>query len=162
MTHPRSHRARLTQLLAVGAVAGALGLLLAACGTGPIPGQAAGGQPSSSSSSSGSSCSASDAQSSVTIDATDGLKFVPATACLKVGGTVTWKNTGSITHTTTDDPSKAANAADAQRPPGAPTWNHQLPAGTSFSLKLTKAGTYKYFCIPHETLGMLGQITVVG
>jgi plastocyanin len=23
------------------------------------------------------------------------------------------------------------------------------------------AGLYKYFCIPHETLGMLGQITVV-
>ena len=31
----------------------------------------------------------------------------------------------------------------------------------TYSLKFTVAGTYKYFCIPHELLGMVGQITVV-
>ncbi|MGH7609458.1 MAG: cupredoxin domain-containing protein [Candidatus Dormibacteria bacterium] len=161
MTQSRSRRARLTQGFLVAAAAGALGLLLAACGTGPIPGQSGGSQPTSSSSGAAGGCSAGSAQTSVTIDATNGLKFVPATACLKAGGTVTWKNTGNITHSTTDDPSKAANAADAKLPPGASTWNHLLPGGASFSLKLTTAGTYRYFCIPHETLGMLGTITVV-
>ncbi len=81
--------------------------------------------------------------------------------CLKAGGTITWKNVGNIFHTTTDSSSLAANPADAGLPSGASTWNQPLNPGGSFSLKLTVPGTYKYFCIPHESLGMLGQITVV-
>ncbi len=142
----------------MGIAIGGIVLLLAACGTGPIPGGAT-SQPSAAASSSG--CTAATAVSSITIDATDALRFVPDTGCLKVGGTVTWKNTGDITHTTTDTPSLAAVASDAALPSGATAWNHQLLPGGSFSLKLTVAGTYKYFCIPHETLGMLGSITVV-
>lgn len=158
MIQPRSHHRRYSTL--IGFAVGGIALLLAACGTGPIPG-GSGSQPTSSGSSSTSSCTAASAQSSVTIDSTDTLKFDPATACLKVGGTVTWKNTGDIAHTTTDTPSLAASAADALLPTGAKAWTHPLPAGASWSLKLTVAGTYKYFCIPHETLGMLGSITVV-
>jgi len=97
----------------------------------------------------------------VTIDATDSLRFVPATVCLKVGGTITWKNTGTVLHTVTDESSLAASAADAAVPSGATGWNHSLPPGSSWTLKFTVAGLYKYFCIPHETLGMLGKITVV-
>ncbi|HUY08257.1 MAG TPA: plastocyanin/azurin family copper-binding protein [Candidatus Dormibacteraeota bacterium] len=159
MIQPRSHHRRYSTL--IGIAVGGIVLLLAACGTGPIPG-GSGSQPTSSSSgSSTSSCSSATALSSVTIDATDTLKFAPDTACLKVGGTVTWKNTGEIAHTTTDTPSLAASAADALLPSGAKAWTHPLSAGASWSLKLTVAGTYKYFCIPHETLGMLGSITVV-
>jgi plastocyanin len=138
-----------------------LTLLLSACGTGPIPGQPI-GQPTSSSSTSSAGCSAANAQASVTIDATNSLRFVPATACLKAGGTVTWKSTSNIYHTTTDEASLAASASDAAVPKGASGWNHPLPPGSSFSLKLTAPGTYKYFCIPHETLGMVASITVVG
>jgi plastocyanin len=116
---------------------------------------------SSAPSSSGTSATCSNPQSSVTIDATDSLRFSPASVCLKVGGKVTWKNTGTITHTTTDEASLAAKASDAALPSGATGWNHTLAPGTSFTLKFTVAGLYKYFCIPHETLGMLGQITVV-
>ena len=152
--HPR------TLVLALALVA--LALLVSACGTGPIPGQPAGQATSSSSSSTPTGCTSADAQSAVTIDATNSLKFVPATACLKAGGTVTWKSTSDITHTTTDEPSLAAVASDSALPKGAAGWNHVLAAGSSFSLKLTVAGTYKYFCIPHETLGMVASITVVG
>lgn len=159
MIQPRSHRRWYSTLM--GLTVGGIVLLLVACGTGPIPGQAAGQPSSSTTGSSSSSCTATTAQSSVTIDATDALRFVPDTACLKVGGTVTWKNTGTISHTTTDTPSLAAVAADAELPAGATAWSHPLPPGASWSLKLTVAGTYKYFCIPHETLGMLGSITVV-
>ncbi len=137
-------------------------IALAACGSGPIPGQPASQTTSNSStSSSGSGCTAASASSSVTVQATNALKFVPSSVCLKAGGTITWKNTGSIYHTTTDDKADAANPSDAQLPAGAASWNHPLPPGSSYSLKLTAAGLYKYFCIPHETLGMLGQITVV-
>lgn len=145
-------------------VAAAAAMLVAACGTGPIPGQTGGSAHTSSSNSapqSSGGCTASSAKSSVTVDATNALKFSPASVCLKAGGTITWKNVGNIFHTTTDSKSLAANAADAQLPSGASSWNHPLNAGSSWSLKLTVAGTYKYFCIPHETLGMLGQITVV-
>jgi plastocyanin len=148
--------------LGFGLALASLAVLVAACGTGPIPGQPAGQATSSSSSSPPPGCTAANAQSSVTIDATNSLKFVPATACLKAGGTVTWKSTSDITHTTTDEPSLAAVASDAAIPKGASGWNHVLSAGSSFSLKLTVAGTYKYFCIPHETLGMVASITVVG
>ncbi|MGH7640847.1 MAG: cupredoxin domain-containing protein [Candidatus Dormibacteria bacterium] len=146
--------------LAIPGAALGLGLLLAACGTGPIPG-AHNNTSSSSSSSTSSGCTAASAKSTVTIDATNALKFVPDTACLKASGTITWKNVGNITHTTTDDVAKAAKASDALLPKGASPWSHTLPGGASFSLKLTVPGKYKYFCIPHETLGMLGSITVV-
>ncbi|HVC39617.1 MAG TPA: plastocyanin/azurin family copper-binding protein [Candidatus Dormibacteraeota bacterium] len=152
----RSHYQRRSTL--TGIAVGGIALLLSACGTGPIPGQA-GPQPAATSS--GGGCTAANAQTSVTIDAGNNLKFSPATACLKTGGTVTWKNTGNILHTTTDTPSLAASAADSVLPKGATPWDHQLPAGGSFSLKLTVPGTYRYFCKPHETLGMVASITVV-
>ncbi len=160
MTHPTSRRPPL--LLGLAALGAAL--LVAACGTGPIPGQPAGtsGTPGSTTSTTSSGgCTAASAQSAVTVDATNSLKFVPASVCLKAGGTITWKNVGNIFHTTTDSSSLAANPADAALPSGASSWNQPLNPGGSFSLKLTVPGTYKYFCIPHESLGMLGQITVV-
>ncbi|MDA8395066.1 MAG: plastocyanin/azurin family copper-binding protein [Candidatus Dormibacteraeota bacterium] len=160
MTHPTSRRPPL--LLGLAAMGAAL--LVAACGTGPIPGQPAGasGAPGSSTSTTSSGgCTAANAQSSVTVDATNSLKFTPASVCLKAGGTVTWDNVGNLPHTTTDESSLAANPADAELPKGAVGWNQPIAPGKPFSLKLTVPGTYKYFCIPHELLGMLGQITVV-
>ncbi len=160
MTHPTSRRPPL--LLGLAALGAAL--LVAACGTGPIPGQpaGAGGTPGSSTSTTSSGgCTAASAQSAVTVDATNSLKFTPASVCLKAGGTITWKNVGNIFHTTTDDSALAASPGDAALPSGASSWNHPLNPGGSFSLKLTVPGTYKYFCLPHESLGMLGQITVV-
>ncbi|MHB1500455.1 MAG: cupredoxin domain-containing protein [Candidatus Dormibacteria bacterium] len=148
-----------------GLVAGAAALLLAACGTGPIPGQSTSLTSTSSGSSSGSSssggCTAANAKSAVTVIANNSFKFVPASVCLKVGGAITWKNTGNLPHTTTDIASLAANPANAVLPKGATGWNHALQPGVPYSLKFTVAGTYKYFCIPHELLGMVGQITVV-
>ncbi|MGC1184235.1 MAG: plastocyanin/azurin family copper-binding protein [Candidatus Dormiibacterota bacterium] len=160
MTQPRSHAHRYFTL--IGIAVGGIALLLSACGTGPVPGQPSSqSSAASSGSSSTSSCTAANAHSAVIIDATNSLKFSPTSACLKAGGTVTWKNVGDISHTTTDDAADAAAASDAQLPSGASSWNHPLAPGTSWSLKLTVAGTYKYFCIPHETLGMVGSITVV-
>jgi plastocyanin len=160
MTQPRTRTRRYS--IPIGIAVGAIALLLAACGTGPIPGQPSSQATAASSGSSSGSCTAATAQSAVTVDAGDDLKFSPASVCLKVGGTITWKNTGDISHSITDDAADAAVASDALLPPGAKSWNHDpLAGGASWSLKFTVAGKYKYFCIPHETLGMLGSITVV-
>ncbi|HVA20768.1 MAG TPA: plastocyanin/azurin family copper-binding protein [Candidatus Micrarchaeia archaeon] len=141
------------------------GLALAACGSGPIPGQPVGTataatQPGGAGGST--ACTAATAKPAVTIDATNAFKFSPASVCLKAGGTVTWKNVGNVYHTTTDMTSLAASAKDAAVPAGATGWNHPLPPAASWSLALRTPGLYKYFCVPHESLGMLAQITVAG
>ncbi len=92
---------------------------------------------------------------------TDQNTFDPATVTIAKGGTVTWKNVSSTQHTSTDDPSKAVNKSDASLPAGAQPWDSGLlNPGQTFSHTFTVAGTYKYFCIPHETLGMLGTVNV--
>lgn len=134
-------RRRVLRYAALVPAAVAAGGLLAACGGG-----------SSSSGSSG---------GGTTVNMTDALKFEPASVTIKKGETVTWKNTGSLVHTATCDPSKAANPADVNLPSGAQPWNSgDVAAGKSWSHKFDVAGTYKYFCIPHESGGMIGTVTV--
>jgi plastocyanin len=74
---------------------------------------------------------------------------------------VTWRNTSQLTHTVTDDPAKATNQADAQLPSGVQAWDSgDLNAGQTFTHTFDVAGTYKYFCQPHEAAGMVGTIVV--
>jgi plastocyanin len=94
---------------------------------------------------------------------TNELRFDPPTLMVPRGTTVTWVNTGGIQHTVTDDPSKAQNKADAELPAGALPWDSgNLDPGKTSEHTLDVVGTYKYFCIPHETAGMLGTIVVTG
>lgn len=97
-----------------------------------------------------------------TVEMTDEFMFEPAEIVLKAGGKVTWVNSSETTHTTTADRKKAADVANVELPPGAKPWNSGfMDAGDRFSLTFDKPGTYKYFCIPHEKVGMLGTIRVV-
>jgi plastocyanin len=92
---------------------------------------------------------------------TDANQFVPANLTVPRGATVVWTNTGQVQHTVTDDQAKAVNKADAVLPPGAQPWDSGLiNAGQSYSHTFDVAGQYTYFCIPHESLGMIGRITV--
>ncbi len=135
----RLGRRRLLTLAGVGAVAFAAAPLLAACGGG-----ASGGQ-------------------SYTVNMTDSLKFDPATITVPKGATITWKNTGSLVHTSTDDPSKATNKANAALPSGAKPWDSgDVNPGASWSHTFDTPGQYTYFCVPHEASGMIGHITVSG
>lgn len=108
---------------------------------------------------SGSTSSAGSAASTITM--TDDNKFSPATLSVAKGTTVTFNNTSQMIHSATDDPTKAANKPDAQLPDGAPPWDSGLlQPGQTWTHTFDVAGTYKFFCVPHETLGMLGTITV--
>ncbi|CCF85203.1 cupredoxin domain-containing protein [Nitrolancea hollandica] len=97
----------------------------------------------------------------VTVDMGDDLKYSPEHVTIKKGGTITWKNTSGVVHTSTDDPSKAADPANAKLPAGAKTWDSgNIDPGKDFTHTFDTPGDYTYFCIPHESAGMVGTITV--
>jgi plastocyanin len=96
-----------------------------------------------------------------TVNMTDGLLFEPADVSIAKGGTITWKNTGGTVHTATGDPSKASSPADVSLPAGAKAWDSgDVQPGGNFSHTFDTSGTYKYVCVPHESGGMVGTITV--
>ena len=76
-------------------------------------------------------------------------KFEPASLKVKVGTTVTWTAQGY--HTVTSGTPEAADPNGPMKGPG---------GFQTYSVKFTKAGTYKYYCDPHKTVGMVGEIVV--
>jgi plastocyanin len=89
------------------------------------------------------------AQEEVTVNMEDNF-FDPAQITVEPGTTVTWVQSGDNTHTTT--------SYDGLWDSG------PLPGGSdeSFSFTFDDPGTYDYYCIPHEDLGMVGTVTVSG
>jgi len=71
--------------------------------------------------------------------------FSPATATIKVGTRVTWKNISDAPHTVTSDTA---------------TWKYdkKLMPGHTLQAVFSKAGTYKYHCTYHP--GMVATLVV--
>ncbi len=91
----------------------------------------------------------------------DLLKFMPARVTIKVGQTVEWKNTSVLVHTVTADPKLAVNKEHVRLPKGAKPFNSgNIAPDATFSHKFTVPGLYRYFCIPHEATGMVGEVLV--
>jgi plastocyanin len=86
----------------------------------------------------------------ITTNSSGSFVFSPATLTIKVGTTVTWKNTTQTPHTVTSlDANKTFNSGD----------NTPINSNMTFSFTFTKAGTYKYQCDFHPQT-MQGTITV--
>ena len=88
-------------------------------------------------------------QEEVTVRMEDNF-FAPANITVEPGTTVTWVQSGDNPHTTT--------SYDG-------LWDSGMIEGGSegtFSFTFEEPGTYDYFCIPHEDLGMVGSVTVTG
>ncbi len=144
----------------VGIAVATAGTALVACASN---GAAAPSTPQTSSQTSNNSTTGSDTSggASVVVTMNDQYRYVPDTITIAKGTTVEWKNTSASPHTVTDDPSKAQNSADAVLPAGAEPWDSGLiDPGKSFKRTFTVAGDYTYFCIPHESMGMVGKIKV--
>ena len=95
------------------------------------------------------------------VEMNDALKFIPETLTVKTGDTVTWRNTGKMVHTVTDDPMKARNEASTRLPEGVQPWDSgNITRGQSWSRRFDVPGEYTYFCIPHELAGMVATIVV--
>jgi plastocyanin len=87
--------------------------------------------------------------------------YEPAKVTIKSGDTVKWINTGKTLHSVTLVPENAQNPANVSEPKGAATFDSGfMPPGATFSYKFTVPGTYKYFCVPHEKAGMVGEVVV--
>lgn len=91
-----------------------------------------------------------------------GFSFVPKHITINAGQSVEWNNTAALeTHTVTADPKLAKNKESVILPAGAATFNSgDLKPGQTFRYVFTVPGTYRYFCIPHERMGMVGEVEV--
>jgi plastocyanin len=87
------------------------------------------------------------------VAATGALKFDPATVNVAVGGKVTWTYVGGTYHTVTGGDLSPDTSSPIQG--GVLDQTHK-----TFVVTFPKAGTYPYFCQPHASVGMKGEIVV--
>jgi plastocyanin len=90
------------------------------------------------------------AQAASTVEATAANQFSPKTLTVPVGTTVTWTNPQSGFHTVTGGTPTAKDTSKMNAPLSFKT----------FEATFDKAGTYPYFCEPHASSGMTGEIVV--
>lgn len=85
------------------------------------------------------------------VDALSANQFSPKSTTIKVGTEVTWTNKGGFHTVTGGEPGK----------PDKSLVNGTLASdGATYKVKFTKPGIYKYFCEPHASLGMIGEVVV--
>ncbi|WP_158057565.1 plastocyanin/azurin family copper-binding protein [Halorussus halophilus] len=109
------------------------------------------------------------AQQQTTIDMTDSLVFDPDETTVTPGTTVTWENVGSVGHSVTAYEDEIPDGAEyfasggfdseqaarnAYPDPG------EIGGGETYQHTFDVEGTYGYFCIPHESAGMVAELTV--
>jgi len=98
----------------------------------------------------------------VVVGMTNTMTYTPDTVRVQVGETVRWKNSSDVMHTVTADPAEAFKDASVMLPDGAETFNSgNLSPSATFEHTFEVAGTYRYFCMPHEAVGMYGTVIVV-
>lgn len=108
------------------------------------------------------------AQQQTTIDMTDNLVFDPDETTIAPGTTVTWDNVGSVGHSVTayedEIPEEAEYFAsggfDSEQAARSAYPDGEVAGGETYQHTFDVEGTYGYFCIPHETAGMVAELTV--
>lgn len=91
----------------------------------------------------------------------DKSTFEPAEVRIKVGDTVEWTNHALIEHTVTCDPAKAKSPKSVLLPAGAAKFDSgEFGTDQTWRHIFTAPGRYRYFCILHEDMGMIGEVVV--
>lgn len=108
-----------------------------------------------------------------TIEMTDQLVFDPDSDSIEPGDTVVWENVGTIGHSVTayedeipdeaeyfasggfDTESAARNSYRVGDPESG-----DIAGGETFEHTFEVEGTYRYFCVPHESAGMIASLSV--
>lgn len=101
------------------------------------------------------------ADPAVVVGMTNTMTYTPDTVRVEVGETVRWENSSAVMHTVTADPEEAFKDGSVALPDGASTFNSgNMDPGQTFEHTFETPGTYRYFCIPHEAVGMQGTVIV--
>ncbi|MFB6171352.1 MAG: plastocyanin/azurin family copper-binding protein [Haloarculaceae archaeon] len=99
------------------------------------------------------------------------MSFRPEETTASVGDTVVWRNTSSRGHTVTayengipDGAAYFASGGYETESAAREAWrtggDGTIPGDATFEHTFEVAGTYHYFCIPHESRGMVGRVVV--
>ena len=97
----------------------------------------------------------------VTVAMTAENTFEPKVVEVEAGQVVAWSNPSEVVHTATFDPQKAGNPSNVALPEGAePFDSGDVEAGGTYRRTFDVPGTYRYVCLPHENLGMVGTVEV--
>jgi len=104
-----------------------------------------------------------------TVEMNDSNVYEPAELAVRPGDTVVWENVGSADHSVTayeDDIPDGADywasggfdAEDAARD----AWADEgvVAGGETYEHTFETEGVHEYFCIPHETIDMVGSVEV--
>ncbi|WP_435120048.1 plastocyanin/azurin family copper-binding protein [Halolamina sp. C58] len=99
---------------------------------------------------------------------TDDFAFEPKTVTVDTGTTVTWTNPGDVPHTVTayedEIPDGAAYFAsggfESERAARNNLKEGLIVPDETYGHTFEQSGTYGYFCIPHESSGMVGTVRV--
>ncbi|MFC6785981.1 halocyanin domain-containing protein [Halobaculum halobium] len=90
-----------------------------------------------------------DDEVTVAVGAGDGLAYDPVAVRVSPGTTVTWEWSGmGSRHNVVDDDGRFESA-------------YYAAEGATFSREFADPGVAKYYCTPHENLGMVGVVEVV-
>lgn len=114
------------------------------------------------------SCSDDAPSGEATVEMVKGQRFAPATLRVKTGTVVTFVNASPEAHTVTAYEGRIPGDAQYFASGGFETEEEareNLADGIvgqedTFEVTFGFAGTYEYFCIPHESRGMRGTIVV--
>ncbi|MFB6127598.1 MAG: plastocyanin/azurin family copper-binding protein [Halolamina sp.] len=99
------------------------------------------------------------------------VAYDPVEVTVAVGDTVRWKNTSSRAHTVSAYEDRIPEAATYFASGGYDSeagareaWTNDLggalTSGDTYERTFEVAGSYEYFCVPHEQGGMVGTIVV--
>ena len=103
-----------------------------------------------------------------TVSMTDDHRFDPETITVSIGSTITFKNDTAESHSVTAYEDEVPQAADyfssgglsSEQAARDSVTETLIGAGETYEVTLDVPGTYRYFCIPHESHGMTGTIEV--
>lgn len=85
------------------------------------------------------------------------LAFVPKSLSVAAGEKITFKNVAGFPHNIVFDEDEVPEGVNADAISHPDLIN---APGEEWTLTLSKAGTYEYYCEPHQGAGMVGKITV--
>merc|ERR1719460_562791 len=86
-----------------------------------------------------------------------GLVFDPSTVTIKKGEKVTWTNNAGFPHNVVFDEDAVPDGVDVD---SLSSYDLLNAPGESHSATFDVAGTYEYYCEPHQGAGMAGKVVV--